>query len=135
MTIIGFNFRKMVAERNAITAPKVDVSSNVAVKKVEEAFIPVGTSKQKALKFSYEYTAQYKPNVGSMTIEGDLLFLTAGDTVDKVIKEWKKKKFVDKEILSPVLNTILTRCSIKGLTMSQDLGLPSPLQLPKVMMK
>ncbi len=135
MTIIGFSFRKILAEKNLSATGKINISNNVSVKKVEEAFIPVGTGKQKALKFSYEYITKYEPEFGTINIEGDVLYLSSEDTVEKTLKEWKKNKKVDKEILTPVLNTILTRCSIKGLLMSQDLNLPSPLQLPRVTVK
>ena len=135
MTIIGFNFRKITAEKSTTATGKVNISNNVSLKKVEEAFIPVGAGKQKALKFNYEYITKYEPELGSIVIEGDVLFLSSEDNVEKTLKEWKKNKKVDKEILTPILNTILTRCSIKGLLISQDLNLPSPVQLPRVTVK
>ncbi|MBN2421574.1 hypothetical protein JXB27_04820 [Candidatus Woesearchaeota archaeon] len=135
MTIIGFSFRKINAERSEVKSGKVNVSNNVSLKNVEEASIPVGAAKQKALKFTYEFSTKYEPKFGSINIEGDLLFLSSAETVEKTIKEWKKNKKVDKEILTPILNTILNRCSIKGLLMSQDLNLPTPLQMPRVSVK
>jgi hypothetical protein len=53
MTIIGFNFRKILAERGQTNVSKINIANNVAVKKVEEADIPVGSKKQKALRFTY----------------------------------------------------------------------------------
>jgi hypothetical protein len=135
MTIIGFNFRKITAERGTSNVGKVNISNNVSLKKVEEASIPVGIGKQKALRFSYEFTTKYEPNIGSIIIEGDVLYLSSEDAIQKTLKAWKKDKSVDKEILTPILNTILSRCSIKGLLISQDLNLPSPMQLPKVAVK
>jgi hypothetical protein len=135
MTIIGFSFRKIVAEKGETTATKVNISNNVSLKKVEEANIPVGKGNQKALRFTYEYTTKYEPNTGSMLIEGDVLYLAAEDVVEKTVKNWKKTKKVDKEILAPVLNTVLNKCSIKGILLSQDLNLPSPMQMPRVTVK
>jgi hypothetical protein len=135
MTIIGFNFRKILAERGQTNVSKINIANNVAVKKVEEADIPVGSKKQKALRFTYEFSTKYEPDLGTILIEGDVLFLASDDKIEKTLKEWKKDKKVDKEILSPILNTILNRCTIKGLLLSQDLSLPSPLQLPRVTVK
>ncbi len=135
MTIIGFNFRKIVAERSINASGKINIANNVALKKVEEAAVPMGSKKQKALRFTYEFVTKYEPNIGNITIEGDVLYVAEEDVVEKTLKTWKKDKRVDKEILNPLLNTILTRCSIKGLLMSQDLNLPSPMQLPRVTVK
>ncbi len=135
MTIIGFNFRKISAEKGKIVSGKINIANNVALKNVEESEIPVGAKKQKALKFTYEYLTKYEPEAGSISIEGDILFLAAEETVDKTIKNWKKSKQIDKEMLTPLLNTILSKCSIKGLMISQDLNLPSPMQLPRVTVK
>lgn len=136
MTIIGFNFKKIHAEKSTSSVNgKVNIANNVSVKNVEATELPVGTKKQKALKFTYEYITTYEPNLGSINIEGDVLYLAADGDVDKTLQGWKKNKKIDKEILTPILNTILTRCSIKGLLISQDLNLPSPLQLPKVTVK
>ena len=136
MTIIGFNFRKITAERSPSGASgKINISNNVSVKKVEETTIPVGAKKQKTLKFTYEFITKYEPSLGTISIEGDILFLADEDKIDKTMKEWKKNKQIDKDILTPILNTILSRCSIKGLLISQDLSLPSPMQLPRVTVK
>ena len=75
MTIIGFNFRKINAERGPSVSGKVNISNNVALKSVEEADVPVGAKKQKALKFTYEFITKYEPNLGAINIEGDVLFL------------------------------------------------------------
>ncbi len=135
MTIIGFNFRKISAERSTAPNGKVNIANNVAVKNVEEASLPMGSKKQKALRFSYEFVTNYEPKIGSISIEGDVLYLAPEEVIEKTLKEWKKNKKIDKEILTPILNTILTRCSIKGLLISQDLNLPSPMQLPRVTVK
>ena len=135
MTIIGFNFKKINAERGPVSNGKINISNNVSVKDVEEADIPSGASKQKALRFSYEFITKYEPNIGSIMIEGDVLYMAEDELIDKTLKGWKKNKKVDKEILTPVLNVILSKCGIKGLLMSQDLSLPSPVQMPRVAVK
>lgn len=136
MTVIGFNFRKITAEKSpSALAGKINIANNVSLKNVEEVSVPLGKDKHKALKFVYEFVTKYEPAVGNINIEGDILYLATKETHDKTLKEWKKDKKIDKDILNPLLNTILTRCSIKGLLISQDLNLPSPVQLPKVTVK
>ena len=136
MTIIGFSFRKINAERGKMDkGSKINVANNVTVKNVEESVIPVGSKKQKALKFTYLFSTQYTPKVGFINIEGEVLYLAPEDKVKETIKSWKKGKKVEKTMLAPVLNAVLSRCSVKGLLVSQDLNLPSPMQLPHVTIK
>ena len=136
MTIIGFSFKKISAERTkGIKSAKVNVANNVSLKKVEESEVPGGVGKQKALRFTYEYVTTYEPSIGNITIGGEVIYLVAPDVVEKTVKEWKKNKKIEKKMLTPILNTILSKCSIKGLIISQDLNLPSPVQLPRVTVK
>ena len=51
--------------------------------------------------------------------------------VKKAIDGWKKEKKVDKDIMTQVLNTALTRCNVQALILSQDLNLPPPIPLPR----
>ena len=135
MTVIGFNFRKITAERSSAPSGNVNISNNVSLKSVEEATVPVGSKSQKALRFNYEFNTKYDPKFGSIVIEGDVLYMTSNDIVESTLKNWKKNKKIEKEMLTPILNTILTKCSVKGLLISQDLNLPSPMQLPRVTVK
>lgn len=135
MTVIGFNFRKITAEKGPTSSGKISIANNVSLKNVEEASIPVGNKKQKALKFTYEFVTTYEPKAGAIKIEGEVVYLSQEDVVEKTLKEWKKNKKIDNEMLTPILNTILAKCSVKGLLISQDLNLPSPMQLPRVTVK
>ena len=135
MTVIGFSFKKITAERSSAPSGNVNISNNVSLKKVEETSVPVGSKSQKALRFSYEFITNYEPKFGSIIIEGDVLYMSSNEIVEKTMKAWKKDKKIEKEMLTPILNTILTKCSVKGLLISQDLNLPSPMQLPRVTVK
>jgi hypothetical protein len=135
MTVIGFNFKKITAEKTELVVPKVQVANNVVIKKVQEVAIPMGKEKQSALSFIYEFTTKYEPNVGSVIIEGEVIYLASKELFDKTMKEWQKGKKIDKDLLTPILNTILAKCTIQCLIMSQDLNLPAPMQLPRVTVK
>jgi hypothetical protein len=135
MAIIGTNFTKILVEKKAAAKGKLSISNNVAISNVEATDISIGTSKQDALKFSFEFTAKYEPNVGNIVLNGELMFLEKPDKVKELAAEWKKTKKVPKETMAPILNNILTKCNIEALILSREIGLPPPVQLPKVTVK
>ncbi len=132
MAIVGFNFTKINVERKDVQKGKINISNNVAIKDIKPTDISLGKEKQNALKFIFEFNSKYDPKIGNILLGGDLMFL--GDT--KKIKEtqdgWKKDKSVPKDIMTSILNTVLAKCNIQALILSQEVNLPPPVPLPKV---
>ena len=132
MAIVGFNFSKINAERNDIKKGKINISNNVAIKDVSSTDISLGKEKQDALKFTFEFISKYDPKVGSILLGGDLLFLGEPKKIKEVHNSWKKDKSVPKDIMANILNTVLTKCNIQALILSQEVNLPPPVPLTKV---
>jgi len=132
MTIVGFNFTKINVEKKAGAGGKVNINNNVSIKDVKEYSLMLGKSEQKGLRFVFEFKSEYEPNMGSIVLNGDVMYLGPNEEVDKVMKEWKKNKKIDPDFSAPILNTVLTRSNIKALILSQDVNLPSPIPLPRI---
>lgn len=132
MPIIGFNFTKINVERKEGAAGKVSIKNNVTVKGVEETNLALGKEKQNALKILFEFTSKYEPKIGNILIEGDLMFMGETKKVKEIMDNWSKNKKIPKDVMGNILNTILTRCNIQALILSQDVNLPPPIPLPKV---
>ena len=54
------------------------------------------------------------------------------EMIDEILEKWKKDKKIDQEIMTPVLNTALTKCNIEALMLSQSMNMPPPIPLPKI---
>jgi hypothetical protein len=134
MTIIGFNFNKIEVSRMEKSAVKVSITNNVTVKDVVLADLSFGSDKQKTLKFIFEFSSKYDPDVGSIILGGEVLFMEESTKVKKIVEDWKKNKSLDKELMASILNTVLVKCNIQALILSQEVNLPSPIPLPKVKM-
>lgn len=135
MTIIATNFTKISVEKKGAVKGKVSIANNVSIKNAEKTEIAIGSSKQEALKFTFEFVAKYEPNVGQTTLNGELIFLEKPDKIKEIADEWKKNKKVQKEVMAPILNNILTKCNIEALILSREINLPPPVQLPRVNVK
>ncbi|MDP7180135.1 MAG: hypothetical protein QF824_02610 [Candidatus Woesearchaeota archaeon] len=132
MTILGFNFTKINVERKEAMKGKLNIKNNVTIKDIKEVDLPVGKDKQKALKFIFEFSSEYEPQVGSILLGGDLMLMEETKKINSIMAEWKKEQKVDKDIMTPLLNTVLTKCNIQALILSQHVNLPPPIPLPKV---
>jgi len=128
-------FSKIAIEKMNPLAGKVSINNNVTIKNVEKTQLALGKNKQDVLKFTYEYTAKYDPKIALITLVGTLTYMPKKEKIDELVKQWKKEKKLPNEILSPVLNSIYTKCNVQALVMAREINLPPPIQLPKVTLK
>ena len=93
-----------------------------------------------ALKATFKFSVNYKGdenkedlqnNQAEVSFKGFLMLSVSKDESKEFIKSWKKKE-VPKNMVLPLYNFILKKCSIKALQLEEDMGLPSHLPLPQV---
>jgi len=135
LTIIGFNFSKILVERSKPVKGKINIQNKVSVTDVIKADLSLGKDKQDGVKFTFSYVSQYEPKVGQIELEGDLLFLTDAKNSKFIVDSWKKDKKVPQDVMSSVLNSVLQKCNVQALIASRDVNLPPMVPLPKVQVK
>lgn len=135
MTIIGTNFTEIGVKKNKPIVKGMKINNNLGIKSVEKMDLSLGQGKQAGVKFIFEYVTKYEPDVADMKLEGEVLILESKDKVDEILKNWKAKKPIDEAIMTNVMNSALTKSTIKALIFAQDMGLPSPVKLPRIVQK
>ena len=133
--IVGFGFTKVIAEMNDAARGKIDINNNVSIKNVEEADLSFGKDKQNVIKFVFEFTSKYEPAIGTILFEGELLYMEDPKKTKEILSSWKKDKKLPQELMAGLLNTILTKCNVQALILSQEVNLPPPIPLPKVQLQ
>jgi hypothetical protein len=131
MTVVGFNFNKIVVEKKTELKGEVSIKNNIAVTDVQDAEVPFDKS-QKGLKFTFDFNSTYEPKIGNIRLTGDVLFIGDVKKVKEISDSWKKAKSVPKDVLANIMNVALTKCNIQALILSQVINLPAPIPLPKV---
>ncbi|GIU68768.1 MAG: hypothetical protein KatS3mg002_0004 [Candidatus Woesearchaeota archaeon] len=132
MTIVGFNFTSINAEKTG-SSDNVRVESNVGVVNIVESKIP--DPKKAILKFEFMFSAKFEPGIGRIELKGELVEMFDKELANKILEGWNKNSLLHKDIAPRVLNAILARSNVEAILMSKELGLPSPIQLPKVELK
>ena len=128
--VIGFNFEKIDAERKSPPKGKVQVRSNIDIKSITSEKLDIAKD-QTALKFEFEFSVDYKPNIATILLRGYVLALFDKDKAKDVQKKSKNKKILD-EIRVPLFNFILTKCNLKAIHFEEEFGLPLHIPLPRI---
>jgi hypothetical protein len=132
MGVIGVDFNKIQVERTGNLKGEIKINNNVSVKTVDKIDIPVKKQGQEGLSFGFEFTSTYEPNVGKVTINGNIIAVEEKKAAEQAVKDWKKDKKTDSDIMATVMNSILEKCHIESLILSREVKLPPPIPLPKV---
>jgi len=132
MTILGFNFNEIKVSKKEGIKGKINIKNNVTIKDIQAQDLNLGDKSQNSLKFVFEFTSIYEPNMGEIILGGDLLFMESSEKTKKILEDWKKTKKVPKDVMMGVLSTVLTKCNIEALILSQKVNLPPPIPLPSI---
>lgn len=132
MTIVGFNFTKILCERGKTASGKISINNNVMVTNAEETKLQFGSPKEKGLRFEFDFTAKYGEDFGLISLTGEVIYIADEKKAKDILDHWKKNKKLPDDIVPPILNTILARSNVEALILSREIGLPPPMPLPKV---
>jgi hypothetical protein len=130
MQVIGFNLKKISAEKKKAPEGKIEVKSNVDIKEVAKEKVELFKDSD-AIKFDFVFSVDYAPNAASIIFEGIVLITTDKAQASEIMKKWKTKK-IPEEVRVPIFNLILAKCNLKALQLEDELGLPMHVPLPRV---
>lgn len=130
MPVIGLVVKSISARKIEDFVGAAQISNNANVKSVEEQnLVAIG---KPSLKIGFEYKSDYqtdkKKSFAEIVIGGDVFF--ADGPNEKVVEGWKKDKKLPDAVNIHVINTILHKCMIRSLGISEELQLPPPISLP-----
>jgi len=135
MAIIGFQYTKMIAQKNKPVKGKVNVNSNIVVNDIKEAKINVGTASKKGLEISFKFTIEYAPKIAEIVLEGVVVYLGENKVIDDTVDLWKNKKSFNPVLAEEVFNYSLSKCNVQALLMGRDMSLPAHINFPRLTVK
>ena len=129
-TIIGFSFTKLHAQQKTLAKGSLKIKNNIKLTGLEKTSLSFDENKQ-ALKTLFTYGVTYEPQIGELEFAGDILFLASKDEATALIETWNKKKELPQKLATSLIQNIMQKCTIQAMIMARDIGLPSPVPLPK----
>jgi hypothetical protein len=132
MAIVGFEFTKIEVQKQETAKGKINISNNVGIVDVQKSNLELGKTKQSGVRFLFEYKSLYEPKFAKIELGGIILYLTDDKSAKEIVESWKKEKKIKKEIAEKIMNSILTKCNIQSIILSNTVNLPPPVPMPKV---
>lgn len=129
MTIIGFNFSKLHAEQLKPHKKGIKISTNIKIDDLAKTKLSFDKEKG-ALKASFAYEVNYS-DVGTIVLAGDVLVMQEIKIIDSILEEWKEKKTIPKALSTALMTHIMNKCAVQAIIMAKDIGLPSPIPMPR----
>ena len=132
MPVINFSFTNISGERRPFTSGGTTVKNAVVMKDITKTKVSFGPQSQDVLRITFEFTSDYEPNHGNITFRGEVLYLDKPEKLDALAKSWQKDKKMPKDEGREIGNHVLGRCNVEAILLSRELGLPSPIELPRL---
>lgn len=138
MPIVGFNFTKINMERKQVDVKgEIKVNNNFSIKDIESKEVTIGRTKEKVLKFTFEFISKYEPELATLLLGGEILYLSDAKVQADVMKEWKKSKKMLSAVTPELVSAIVNRCNVESVVLSREINLPPPVPMltPELMEK
>lgn len=131
MKLLGFNFKKINAERSVGNAKDVKISTNIDISDILSPESDILKTKEDVLAVKFTFRIDYNPNFGKVELIGDALLAIEPKLAKEIIKDWKDKK-IPEEFRLPLYNLILRKSTLKALQLEEEIGLPLHMPLPVI---
>ncbi len=131
MTIAAFAFTRMMVEKKDSARSQVSINTNIALTSAEEIDFVMGATKQKGIKIIFDYRNTYTPDLGSLIIGGEMLYLSDQKKHDELMKMWKKDKRFPEDIMAELLDKVAVKACLEAIHLSSTVSLPPPIPLPR----
>lgn len=133
MIIVGDKITKISAQRSDKgSIGKIESKPEIMSVKTKDLF--AAGEKKLGLSVEYGYNTSYSKDT-NIQLEGSLFITGEEKNLKELEKNFKKNKKLDDNVAVPVLRKIFELGMTNSVLISKTLGLPAPIQLPKVVSK
>ena len=112
-------------------AKKIEIGNSLSIKKIEE------NKENKISIVSFEFKITYKIEkevFGNVDFTGALLWKEKNDD-GEIKKKWEKDKKLPEKYSFIIMNSILRKCIISAIDITQQVNLPPPINIPIIQEK
>lgn len=133
--IIHFTLDKISIDKTGQITGKIEAKNGIKFLDIAEHPTPEGITGQSLIKFKFSYKVDYLPNIAKTEIIGHIHFLTDKATRDTILEDWDKHSKIDPSLSGQLVNYIFSKCGVMTLSLSQQVGLPPHISLPRIATK
>ena len=133
--IVGFILDKINVSKNKEIKGDIEAQNNVKITNITEQNITSLSAKGSGLDIAFSFEVKFGKDLASINFEGKALYMVEEKEKKEMLDDWKKDKKVDPKRSQPILNSILQKCNIKALSLTEEVGLPPHIPFPRLALK
>ena len=130
MGIININYSKLNVEKTGNTNQKLSINTVPKIEDVKEGNLNAFGNKSEILNIKFSFRSTFNPDVAKLDIEGNMIY--TGKDNKKSLESWGKNKSMPEEEHMEIINHLFKTAGIKALQLSEMVGIPPVIALPKV---
>jgi hypothetical protein len=131
MRLVGFDFKKISAERFKDQAEDLKFNTKVDISSMDTIKSDIFRSKEEFLKIQFIYSVMYEPEFAKIELVGDIILAVDPRIAREALRGWKEKQVTD-DFRIFMFNIILRKSNIKALQLEDEMGLPLHIPLPSI---
>jgi len=140
MAIVGMSYTNINVQRNEGVRGSLEVINRTHFTNVEKAPLTIGATKTEVLKFTFEFSIDYKSigkneSAGTIVLSGDVVSTATPDEMKNTLESWNKDKKISKDMTFVLMHYLVPKCNVQAIVLSRDVNLPPPFPLPEVKRK
>jgi hypothetical protein len=131
MRLIGFNFKKINAEKLSENAQNLKINTGIDISEIREVKSTFFKTKEEMIAVSFDYNISYEPGFAKLNFAGNVLLGVDPKKSKEILKMWKEEK-VPEDFRLAVFNIILKKSSLRALQLGEEMNLPPHFPLPSI---
>lgn len=133
MGIVGFSFKKILAEKMKNPQGEIKLEHNLSFNNVESTNVNFGSDDKGFLKIDYTLLINYREDIGRIEISGEVIYSDTKQICEEVLKEYEANKKIPDQINALILRYCFEKSLVKSLSVADELNLPMPVPLMKML--
>ncbi|MHC1605001.1 MAG: hypothetical protein ACXQTP_03420 [Candidatus Methanofastidiosia archaeon] len=131
MPVYGMRIDRVEASRNnqVKIEDSVRIGSAPRILSLSETQVTSGTGKINVLEVAFEYQTNYDPAIGSIRVDGAVIYQEGEEKRKKIVSMWKEEKKFSQDFSTEILTHLTQRTMLISMHLARELGLPSPLPM------
>lgn len=130
MGIISINYNKLSVSKTGNTSQKLSINTVPKIEDVKEGKLNAFGTKSDILNIKFSFTSTFDPDVAKLEIEGMIIY--TGKDNKNIVKEWEKSKSLPEDEHIEIINHLFKTAGLKALQLSEMVGIPPVIALPKL---
>ncbi len=131
MKLMGFNFKKISAEKYTDKAEKINVNTNIKIDKIEKVNSDFLKTKEEIIAVHFTHTMDYEPKFAKIEFGGVAILSIEPKKAKSILNDWKEEK-IDPDFRLSISNLVFKKSGVKALQLEEELNLPFHIPMPEI---